>query len=175
MSRNIGRRDFLKSIAVGGTVSIASRAAFPPASFAETQAPGTYRILTPSQVEMVGAIAEQIVPADDYPGARQAGVVQFIDGKLAGPFGGFYVDRYQSGLKLVDALSQKQFGNKFVSLASDQQVSILQALETGAHENSEGHRFFQLLLQDTFEGYYGDPEHGANRDGASWKMIGFGG
>jgi gluconate 2-dehydrogenase gamma chain len=167
---NMDRRDFLKSIAVGGTVSIAPWTA----SFAEAPVAG-YRIFTPVQAEMVGAIAEQIVPAGEYPGAREAGVVQFIDAKLAGPYGGLYVDRYQSGLKMVDELSQKQFGNTFGSLASDQQVSILQALDAGEHENPEGHRFFRLLLQDTFEGYYGDPEHGANRDGASWKMIGFGG
>ncbi len=173
MSKNIDRRDFLKSIAVGGTVSIAPWTAFPPAAFAQT--PAGYRIFTPAQAEIVGAIAEQIVPAGEYPGAREAGVVPFIDAKLAGPYGGFYVDRYQSGLKIVDELSQKQFGNPFVALASDQQVSILRALDTAEQENPEGHSFFRLLLQDTFEGYYGDPEHGANRDGASWKMIGFGG
>jgi gluconate 2-dehydrogenase gamma chain len=175
MSKNIGRREFLKSIAVGGTVSIAPWTAFPADSFAETPVAPGYRIFTPAQAEMVGAIAEQIVPAGEYPGAKEAGVVQFIDAKLAGPYGGFYVDRYQSGLKIVDELSRKQFGTTFVSLASDQQVTLLQALDTGEQENPEGHAFFRLLLGDTFEGYYGDPEHGANRNGASWKMVGFGG
>jgi gluconate 2-dehydrogenase gamma chain len=174
MSKNIDRRDFLKSIAVGGTVSIAPWAAFPKASLAEAPA-AEYRIFTPAQAELVGAMAEQIVPAGEYPGAKAAGVVQFIDAKLAGPYGGLYVDRYQSGLKIVDQVSQKQFGNPFVALASDQQVSILQALDTGEKENPDGHDFFRLLLQNTMEGYYGDPEHGANRDGVSWKMIGFGG
>src|ERR1700677_5083139 len=99
MSKNIGRRDFLKSIAVGGTVSIAPWTAFPPDSFAATPVAAGYRIFTPAQAEVVGAIAEQIVPAGEYPGAREAGVVQFIDAKLAGPYGGVYFGPQHTQLK----------------------------------------------------------------------------
>ena len=33
--------------------------------------------------------------------------------------------------------------------------------------------FFNILLQNTMEGYFADPIHGGNRNKAVWKMIGF--
>ena len=123
----------------------------------------------------MGAIAEQLVPKDQYPGGEEAGVVPFIDAKLAGPYGKFYVDRYQSGLKLVDRVSQKLAGADFVFLTSIQQQKVLSSLEAGIEGEPTAREFFGLILEHTFEGYYGDPQHGANRNRESWKMIGFGG
>ena len=33
--------------------------------------------------------------------------------------------------------------------------------------------FFELMLQNTMEGFFADPLYGGNRNMASWKMIGF--
>jgi gluconate 2-dehydrogenase gamma chain len=32
--------------------------------------------------------------------------------------------------------------------------------------------FFQIVVDHSMQGFYGDPRHGGNRDGASWKMLG---
>jgi hypothetical protein len=32
--------------------------------------------------------------------------------------------------------------------------------------------FFCLAVDHTMQGFYGDPRHGGNREGASWKMLG---
>jgi len=32
--------------------------------------------------------------------------------------------------------------------------------------------FFNLVRSHTFEGYYGSPRHGGNRDAVSWRMLG---
>jgi gluconate 2-dehydrogenase gamma chain len=168
------RRDFVKSIAAGGTAAISGWRVLAELSADTTQQPA-YKIFTTSQAAMVGAIAEQLVPKDEYPGGREAGVVSFIDAKLAGPYGKFYVDRYQSGLTLVDKVSQKLAGGDFVSLNSVQQQKVLTTLEAGVEGETTAREFFHLIREHTFEGYYGDPQHGANRNGESWKMIGFGG
>jgi gluconate 2-dehydrogenase gamma chain len=34
-------------------------------------------------------------------------------------------------------------------------------------------QFFELILQNTMEGFFADPLYGGNRDMVSWKMIGF--
>jgi gluconate 2-dehydrogenase gamma chain len=68
-------------------------------------------------------------------------------------------------------VSVEQAGKVFASLPADQQSLVLHSIA----EKAEDRDFFNLLLGDTFEGYYGDPGHGGNRNGASWKMIGFGG
>jgi gluconate 2-dehydrogenase gamma chain len=169
------RRDFVKSIAASGTVAMSGWPALAESSAADTPRQPTYKIFTAPQAAMVGAIAEQLVPKDEYPGGEEAGVVQFIDAKLAGPYGEFYVDRYESGLKLVDKVSRKFAGGDFISLNSAQQQKVLSSLEAGIDGEPAAQGFFGLIREHTFEGYYGDPEHGANRNGESWKMIGFGG
>jgi gluconate 2-dehydrogenase gamma chain len=172
MAEDKDRRQFLKSMATGGTAALA---AWPLLADHPTEQPlaSGCKVLTVSQAELIGAIAEQFIPADDYPGGKEAGVVGFIDGILAGAFGKFYRSRYEEGLKAVDGMSQARFGRNFVSLDSDRQVSILASLESGKGVDRAAHEFFGLVLEHTFEGYYGDPEHGGNRNNASWKMIGF--
>jgi gluconate 2-dehydrogenase gamma chain len=169
------RREFVKSIAAGGTAAMTGWRALAEVSAADTPHRPAYKVFTASQAALVGAIAEQLVPKDQYPGGEEAGVVPFIDAKLAGPYGKFYVDRYQSGLALVDKVSQKSAGGIFVSLNSEQQQKVLSSLEAGIEGEPAAREFFGLILEHTFEGYYGDPQHGANRNGESWKMIGFGG
>jgi gluconate 2-dehydrogenase gamma chain len=75
----------------------------------------------------------------------------------------------------VDRVSQKLAGGNFVSLNSEQQENVLRTLEAGIEGEPSAREFFRLISEHTFEGYYGDPAHGANRNGESWKMLGFGG
>lgn len=169
MSNSMDRRDFLK--AAGGTVAIASLPVM-SAAVQGSLAPGC-KFLTIPQAAMIESISEQMIPADESPGGKVAGVVFYIDGVLAGPFGKFYRTNYEEGLAMIDAASQKQFGGNFASLSSDHQAAILQALQSGHSRRESRHEFFGLLWRHVMEGYYGNPEHGGNRDGASWKMIGF--
>jgi len=168
MSEPIDRRGFIKS-AAGSTVALASLQVF---GISADHAPGC-KFFSAGQAATLKAIAEQFVPQDDLPGAEKAGVLFYIDGLLSGKFGRFYTERYQSGLRLVNELSQKEFHNDFASLANDQQLSVLHTLESGTDGAAEGPRFFALILQHTMEGYYGDPEHGGNRGNVSWQWIGF--
>src|SRR5436305_8588133 len=46
-------------------------------------APAAFTVLTPAQALEISAIASQIIPSDDSPGAREAGVIYFIDRALA--------------------------------------------------------------------------------------------
>ena len=51
---------------------------------AAAQSPGAYKFefFTPEQAVEVEAIAARIIPTDDTPGAREAGVIYFIDRAL---------------------------------------------------------------------------------------------
>lgn len=166
------RRYFLKSVATGGTVALTSWAALDSEIPAERLALGC-KVLTVSQAALVCAVAEQIVPADSYPGAKEAGVVGYIDGILAGPFGRSYRATYEQGLAVIDHVSHERYLQDFVSLDMHQQESVLKMLELGKEVDKSAKEFFGLILQHTFQGYYGDPEHGGNHGAASWKMIGF--
>jgi gluconate 2-dehydrogenase gamma chain len=169
MSNSIDRRDFLK--AAGGTVAIASMPAL-GATIQRSLAPGC-KFFTVPQAALIESIADQMIPPDKDPGGKSAGVVLYIDGVLAGPYGKFYRTNYEEGLATIDAMSQKQFGSVFASASSDHQAAILQDLQSGHSRRESRHEFFGLLWRHVMEGYYGDPSHGGNRDGASWKMINF--
>jgi gluconate 2-dehydrogenase gamma chain len=172
MTEDKDRRQFLRTIAKGGTVALTAWPALADCAAADPLAKGC-KVFTLSQAALIGAIADQFVPPDDYPGGKEAGVVSYIDGILAGPLGRFYRARYEEGLRAVDGMSQQRFGHSFVSLDGDSQASILEIPESGTGIDPTAHEFFGLILQHTFEGYYGDPEHGGNPNETSWKMIGF--
>jgi gluconate 2-dehydrogenase gamma chain len=36
----------------------------------------------------------------------------------------------------------------------------------------QNRKFFDLVRSHTFEGYYGAPRHGGNRNAVSWRMLG---
>lgn len=155
-TRRITRRAALGcgAAAVAG-VTVACRTGSDPA----------WRYFTAEEARTVDAVCEQLIPADKDPGARDAGVVNFIDIQLATRLRR-YRKVYREGIVQVDANSRKKFGKRFTDLSSEQQVEILNDLE----ENSKV--FFELILAHTRQGFYGDPRHGGNRNRVSWKMVG---
>ena len=131
-------------------------------------APGC-KTFTVDQARTLEAVCEHIIPADEHPGAKEAGVLYYIDGSLAGELRRFRRD-YSQGLALVDKMSRAAHGRAYADLGGEQQFALLQQLEK---DLGKGGEFFALVRQHTMEGYYGDPKYGGNRNSVSWKMIGF--
>ncbi len=135
-----------------------------------------WRFLTSFEAETLAALCDRIIPEDGFPGAARAGVVNFIDLQLMGPYKRFR-SSYRRGLTGVDQTSQSLFAKNLVALSGPQQDEVLKALEKGSapgaiwKENSP-REFFDLLLSHTLQGFYGDPRHGGNREGVSWQMLG---
>lgn len=135
------------------------------------------KVLTARQVATLGAIAEQLVPADSDPGAREAGAVNYVDGVLSG-YQAERVALYDAGLQGTDETSQLMFGRNFADLQFDQQTRVLKAMEDGSAQGEtwkavSSREFFALVWNHVLEGFYGPPQHGGNRGYASWKMVGF--
>ena len=122
------------------------------------------------------AISEQVIPTDEYPGGKEAGVVNFIDRQLAGPYKRFR-KIYQEGLAGVNQTSTLLYQRRFVDLPSDMQTDLLTRLETNVVPNSIWHNnspseFFRLISDHCMQGYYGSPRHGGNQNLAGWRMLG---
>ena len=134
-----------------------------------------WRFFTLEEGRTVAAICERLIPADQDPGATEAGVVNFIDLQLMGPYKRYRAN-YRQGLKGVEQASLQKFGHGFTELSPGIQDEVLKALEGGvtgeAWKGLSSKDFFTLILGHTMQGFYGDPRHGGNRGRASWKMLG---
>ncbi len=135
-----------------------------------------WRYLTRQEGETLAALADRIIPEDQFPGAARAGVVNYLDLQLMGPYKRFR-RAYRRGLRGVDQTSQAMFRNNLAALREVQQDEVLKALEKGKApgaiwEEDSAREFFDLLLSHTLQGFYGDPRHGGNRERISWQMLG---
>jgi gluconate 2-dehydrogenase gamma chain len=161
--------------------------------------PGRYAYLTAVEFTFVEAAVARLIPNDDLgPGAKEAGVATFIDRQLAGPYGraetwymqgpwkhgtkeqGYQLkltpaQLYRTTIADVDAWCGRNGQRPFAEQAADAQDALLHRLEQGDLElaRAPAKDFFQMLLQNTVEGFLSDPMYGGNRGFAGWKLIGF--
>jgi gluconate 2-dehydrogenase gamma chain len=159
-----------------------------------------HSFFTAEEASFIDAAVSRLIPADELgPGAKEAGVPTFIDRQLNGAYGraqrwymfgpwraGTETQGYQSRLtpaqmyrfaiKAIDGyVREKNQGKSFAQLAPEEQDKLLEDLEKDEVqiEGISTKAFFDVLLQNTIEGFFADPIYGGNRDMAAWKMIGF--
>jgi gluconate 2-dehydrogenase gamma chain len=149
----MNRRRFLQTAATGAAALTASCSAGRPRG----------RSLSESELATLEAICEQIIPADQDPGAAWAGAVKYIERQLAG-FYREYRQIYRSGIAEAD----RRAGGNFARAARGQQLEILKGME----KDEKTKDFFSLAVSHTMQGFYGNPRHGGNRDYCSWRMLG---
>jgi hypothetical protein len=122
--------------------------------------------LNVTQMADVAAIASQIIPTTDTPGAREARVVVFIDNALA-TFAKSSQDVYTKGLADLGAKSRAVNPNVdgFAGLTPAQQTQVLTSIEKTP--------FFQAVRSHTVMGMFAAPQHGGNYQKAGWKLVEF--
>lgn len=118
----------------------------------------------------IDAITARIIPsaAQDSggPGAREAGVIYFIDRALS-TFASDQRDAYRTGVAELQRKRQELFPNStaIASLTDEQQIALIRSIEDSS--------FFELLRTHTVLGFLGNPSYGGNRDKTGWHQIGF--
>ncbi len=124
----------------------------------------------------VAAFAERLMPgAPGKPGARDAGVLNYIDLALAGAYAD-QQDFYRRGLAALDAYCRKTFNKPFVQLNAAQQDETITVIEQGKASEftyPSAEAFFNAIRTHTMEGMFADPIYGGNKDFAGWKLVGF--
>ncbi len=124
-----------------------------------------WRVLTVQEAFTLEALCQQFIPADQDAGAREAGVVTYIDRQLARHYRRFQ-NAYRRGLQRVDEIAMAKFGAKFAGLEAQKQTAAMGEIE------KQERAFYDMALAHTMQGFYGDPRHGGNRDWVSWRMLG---
>ena len=137
---------------------------------------GAWHFFTPDEARLVEAISEQIIPADKDPGAKDAGVVVFIDRQLVGPYTSYQM-AYRDGLRALQETCRRQFDKPFDALGWNDQTKVLALLEAGRApeelwKSPTCNEFFNLVLEHTKQGFYGSPQDGGNRNYVSYTMLG---
>ena len=110
---------------------------------------------SPQEYAIVERLAELIIPSDGTPGAREAGVSEFIDFMVASDPNIQTLFRY--GIDWVDAHSRSLYSKPFVDLSAQQQTDLLEHLayrDRYRAGEEDGRSFFNLMKEYTVKGYY---------------------
>jgi glucoside 3-dehydrogenase (cytochrome c) hitch-hiker subunit len=103
---------------------------------------------TEHQLMLLESLVELIIPTTDTPGAKAAGVHQFIDKAFSLLFSDRKKAIFLPGLLALDKKSESDHGKIFLQCSDQQQIDQLKALE------SEGSEFFGVLKSTTIFAYY---------------------
>lgn len=129
---------------------------------------------SPEHYQMLDHIAEIIIPEDGTPGAKQAGVAEFIDFMVANrvpvsasrdvrstedamEMGNEAQNRFIAGLDWINVRCHSEFGHDFMECTREQQSSLMEELAYKAKfkpTTESGRAFFQLMRDYTVVGYY---------------------
>lgn len=91
---------------------------------------------TDRQAATIEALAEQFWPTtDDSPGARDAGVLYYIDHALAGPYSR-HQSIYRAGLSRLDQRADSEQGSAFRDLDNEQQNALVSAIMESEEEDT---------------------------------------
>src|SRR5712672_1455405 len=162
MITDLNRRNFLTR--AGSAVSAVWISAHWPAivaaaehahQAAKSASPAKFQFFSPEQAVEIDAIAARIIPTDETPGAKEAGVVYFIDRALV-TFASDSQKTYREGLADVNALLSEKFPGvkKFSAASPEQQDAVLEALSNSKpnassarrnRPNANGQPFFDTL------------------------------
>jgi gluconate 2-dehydrogenase gamma chain len=149
----------------------------------QSASPTKFEFFSAEQAAEVDAVSARIIPTTDTPGAREAGVVFFIDRALV-TFAKDNQKAYSEGLPALHARVRELFPSvdKFSAATPEQQDQALESLDEqsggGARRpfrpGAGAQSFFETLRVHVVMGFLIDPESDkrGNRDGAGWKVIG---
>ena len=132
----------------------------------EAQSPQpTLAYFSREQATEIEAMAARIILTTDTPGAREAGVVYFIDRALD-TWGKAQQPVFAEGLRKVAEEVAKRFPgeSRFSALTEARQDEVLRGLQETP--------FFAAMRFSTLAGMFALPLHGGNRDYVGWTLIG---
>jgi gluconate 2-dehydrogenase gamma chain len=113
------------------------------------------QFFTVAEYAMVERLTEIIIPNDGTPGAKEAGVAEFIDFMVANDPEVQYGLR--TGLTWLNVQAERINGMRFLDLMPEQQNSLLEPLgfkDKARPGEEDGVRFFRTMREYTVTGFY---------------------
>lgn len=122
--------------------------------------------LTPHELELVGTVADIILPPSDTPGATDVGVHEFVDLIVAEWFDPPEAARFTAGLAKLDATSTARHGSGFLDTGHDDRTELVAELDRELAELRDAEdpivdpdeTFFHWMKRLTLTGYFTSAE-----------------
>ena len=134
--------------------------------------------LTPRELEMVGTVANIILPRTDTPSATDVAVPAFVDLVTSEWMDDDEAEQMHSGLSALDSVSTDRFGADFMELDAEQQFALVRELDEQLPEpgsdNATPNGFYPTLKRLVLVGYF-TTETGASQTGYRTIPGAFGG
>ena len=167
---SLSRRRFLKS---GGTIAgsaawpggVSALVALSQSACSERDDRAAFRVLTRTEAADLEAIAARIMPTTNTPGARQVGVIRFIDLALDSVFPEMLQEVRLGLIEHARQVAQSYSGaERFSDLDEKDQDDYLRSIEETP--------FFGSVRFLTLCGFFSMSAYGGNKDDAGWKLLG---
>ena len=190
------RRDFFRSALV--TISTATLTVAAPAPNEGPLPKKEQRFFTDSEEEFLRAAVDRLIPPDErWPGAAEAGVVDYISLQMSGAWGRgdllymhgpFHEGSWTQGYQLeytpaelfrrsITAINREcsAQGMPFSRMSNEEKDAFLTKLEKGELDldGVPSKVFLDQLLEQTVQGFFSDPIYGGNKNKVAWRMLGF--
>jgi len=160
---NMTRRDLLQNVAIllGGSIVGGSVFSLSGCKSTDKQVNAMF---TESQVALMNEIADTILPATSSPGAKEANVGNFMSVMVFDCYTERDQQVFMEGLKKMDELSDKQYGNSFAKATPTERTALLTTLDKeqkdfqASKPKDEPSHYFRMMKELSILGYFSSKE-----------------
>lgn len=159
----MNRRNYLRSLLAFTGIGIGSFSMFKWLDTADSRGIITFQDWD-SMRPMISELADIIIPATNTPGAKEAGVENYIISVMSNCSDNREQNIFFSGLIEVENYAKNRFGKSFLECDSWSRFSIVEHFSSGLIDSSElllkikhrlfGKSFFVILRELTVEGFF---------------------
>lgn len=121
---------------------------------------GVESLFEPATIDFIGDVADTILPPTSSPGAKEAGVGEFIPVMIRDCYTEADQKVFLDGLDQLEKAANDQFGRKFQELSADERTELLVSIdkEAKAYQQTktgdDPNHYFQLFKQLTLLGFF---------------------
>ena len=117
-------------------------------------------LFTAEMQTLLGEIAETILPATATPGAKEAGVGEFIPVMVRDCYDAVHQKVFVDGIASIEKLSKEKYGSGFLKITAEQRTALLTQLdkEQKEYQNTKEKggppHYFRLVKELTLLGFF---------------------
>ncbi len=117
-------------------------------------------LFEPTMMDFLGDVADTILPPTSSPGAKEAGVGEFIPVMIRDCYTAEDQQAFMEGISKLESASKDQFGRKFQELNADERTELLAGIDKEAKEyqrnkaDEDPNHYFHLFKQLTLLGFF---------------------